>query len=104
MPTVIVTRDSGYADRFRSYKIYIDESKVGCVKNGGRFECQVPVGEHTICCKIDWARSNKIAFRLDSDAVEKQFNAKSALRGGNVLLSFLYITIWTDRYIELKEA
>lgn|SRR5215510_3625071 len=97
-----IIRDSGYTDRFRSYKVIVDGQAVGKIKNGGRLEFDLPPGRHRLYLKIDWCRSNLVDFETDSDVI--QFECGSNLPGWRSLLALLYITLLPDQYLWLKRT
>ena len=96
-----ITRDSGYADRLRAYKIILDEKVIGEIKNGQKIEIEIPKGSHKLYLKIDWCRSNIIDFKLDDDIAE--FECGSNLRGAKVFSAIFYIIFFRDQYISLKK-
>lgn len=47
-------------DFMRPYTIYLDNEKVGKVKNGKEVILETTEGEHTLYLKVDWCRSNQV--------------------------------------------
>jgi len=96
---ITITRDSGYADRLRAYKIILDGENVGSISNGEKVDLNVPAGEHELYLKIDWARSNKLNFRFDDKQID--FIVSSPMRGGRVVMAFIYTFFLFNKYIKL---
>jgi hypothetical protein len=83
MPTVIVKRDSGYADSIRSYKVFLDGALLGKVAPGQSQSFNVSSGDHVIQAKIDWASTPPVPFRLEEKPVT--FECYSKLRGPRLM-------------------
>ncbi len=83
MALLKIVRDSGYADRLRTYKVVLDNKEVGKVGDGKTIEFAISAGQHSLSLKIDWCGSNTIQFTaLDGDVIT--FDAKSNLRGPRI--------------------
>jgi len=98
---ITIRRDSGYADYLRAYEVVLDGNVIGKIKNGQELELNVPSGQHELYLKIDWCRSNGVAFENNGSNVV--FECGSSLRGLRILLAILYITFFYDKYIWLKK-
>ena len=96
-----ITRDSGYADRIRAYKIVLDGNVIGEIRNGEQLELDLPPGKHQLHLKIDWCRSNVVDFETNGNTVE--FECGSNLRGSKIFLSIVYVTFLRNKYIWLKK-
>jgi hypothetical protein len=95
-----IKRDSGYADRLRAYKVFLDGDVVGEIYNGQLFELKVIQGKHRLQLKIDWASSNIVDFEMNDRDLE--FQCGSNLRGFKILLAIFYGTIFPNQCIWLK--
>jgi hypothetical protein len=95
-----IKRDSGWADRFRDYKIILDGNVIGQIKNGEEKEFSIPEGDHLLSLKIDWCGSNTVSF--NSNGNKLNFECGSNLRGMKILLGFIYIIFLPKRYLWLK--
>lgn len=95
-------RDSGWADRARAYKVVLDDNVIGDVKNGEEIEFDVPDGNHKFFLKIDWCRSNSVAF--DMSGSTESFECGSSLRGWKIFLSIIYIIFMRNKYLWLKKV
>jgi hypothetical protein len=95
-----IKRDSGYADRLRAYKVVLDGTIVGDIRNGQQLELKVAPGKHRLQLKIDWGSSNMVDFEINDRDLE--FQCGSNLRGFKILLAIFYATIFSNQYIWLK--
>lgn len=60
-----ITRDNQpFTDRFRSYRITLDDETVGRVKRGETVTVQADAGHHELHLAIDWARSPSVELDL----------------------------------------
>jgi hypothetical protein len=58
-------------DGARSYKAVLDGRIVGKLRMGDVLKLDVQPGPHRLCIKIDFKKSNSIAFDLGPDTVER---------------------------------
>src|SRR5271170_1947937 len=86
MASLIIARDTGYADRIRKYKVVVDGIVVGRIANGETQEFPVTPGRHQLRMKIDWCGSKPLEFSVSEKDV-LAFEAKTNLRGYNLLLA-----------------
>ncbi len=98
-----ITRDTGYADKLRSYQIELDGQNVGAINDGEILTLPLEAGDHSLVLRIDWGRSNKAQFTSNANE-EIQFHCASALRGWNAILAVVYATVLRSRYIILKQT
>jgi hypothetical protein len=102
MPTTItISRDSGYADRLRDYRVLIDRIEVAGIGNGETKTLEVSPGEHDLSLKIDWCRSNAVSFEISADQTVK-FCCGSNLRGPRLVLAIYYVLFARNEYLWLK--
>jgi hypothetical protein len=80
MPIFRLTRDAGYADSIRAYKVVLDGTAIGEIRNGESKEFSIPAGTHQLEARIDWCKSRFITFQADPLDVP-HFVVKSNLRG-----------------------
>ncbi|MBU3113650.1 hypothetical protein [Clostridium lacusfryxellense] len=97
-----ISRQTTYFDSFRSYKIYIDEIYCGDIKDGEIKELDIENGEHSIYLKIDWYRSKKSNFTVNSNEL-LEFYCGNSINGLKRLLIFIYITFLKNRYLFLNQ-
>jgi hypothetical protein len=65
MVKLIIIRNSEYVNRLRTYRIYLDEVKLGNVGNGEAKEFIIPAGRHQVCAKINWCSSPTLSFEVN---------------------------------------
>jgi hypothetical protein len=51
-----------WRDRFRSYRVLLDDVEVGRLRNGGEQVLPIAPGWHSLQIRIDWAGSEKRLF------------------------------------------
>ena len=81
--TIHITRvAASWRDRKRAYRVMLDGSEIGRIKDGESQEFAALTGHHTLRLKIDWAGSDTIEFDLQpSEAVAFECEpAGSAMR------------------------
>ncbi len=98
MHSLVIERDSGYADRARKYKIYCNSKEIGKIGNGESASFELPVGRHEVHFRIDWARSNKIVIDARDDETS-MITVGSSLRGWRLALAALYIVFMPHKYL-----
>ena len=103
MAKLIISRDSGYADRIRAYVVIIDGKKIGELRNGETREFSVDSGARKISMKIDWGGSEILDFTA-TDIEPSFFHVSSNLRGLRLLLSFWYAFIAPNSWLRIKQA
>jgi len=85
----------------RPYKIFIDNIHCGDIMSDETKEFVVDNGSHTVCAKIDWCRSNELCVDINDSVVELEVG--NSLIGWKFLFMSLYMSIWRDKYLFLKE-
>ena len=102
MPTTIsVSRDSGYADRLRDYRVPLDGAEIGRLGNGAAKTFEISSGQHQLMIKVDWGRSNLFAFDI-GEGQSARFLCGSNLRGWRIVLALYYATFGFRKYLWLK--
>jgi hypothetical protein len=100
--TLIIERETGYADRLRSYRILIDGKQADTIRAKERKTLTLSPGRHSVQLGIDWATSNSldiVAHPGDTFQVACGNNAK----GWRLLLLLLYVTVWRHKYLWLRQ-
>jgi len=69
MGKIMLSRTNEYINGLREYGIYIDDVKVGVIRNGETKEFEVAPGTHTIYAKIDWCYSPTRPFYIAGEEV-----------------------------------
>lgn len=69
MGRIVVRREeSGSRDRFRAYKVLIDEQEVGKIKRGESVTVELAPGSHLVHVAIDWKRSARFDVSGEEDS------------------------------------
>ena len=95
-------RQSGYMDKIRKYKIFMDGVNIGEINDGEMKELNGSPGKHTIHLSIDWCKSNKLEITLKENEV-LELECGNSMKGFEILLSYLYITILKNSYLWISE-
>lgn len=101
--SITLTRDNGYVDLVRDYRVMVDDKEVGRIGQSQTKQFAIEPGTHTVRLKIDWCGSPTLTV----DAIEGEtvkLECVSALRGWKMCLAIFYVTIWTKEYISLQRA
>lgn len=101
MSIIKISRDSGYADRIRKYKVICNNKCIGKIGNGESLEFETSPGEKEIFFKIDWCRSNKIKVEVPNDGAVN-LNGGSSIRGYKVLLATIYTIFLPHKYLWIR--
>lgn len=99
---ITITRESGYADKLRNYKIIIDGKVIGEIGDGQTKTFDVNKGSHTLSLGADWAKSNEITF--DFSDKEVRFKCENALKGLRILIAIFYATFLSHKYLKLHRV
>ena len=90
-------RDAGITDALRPYKVVIDQESAGHLAPGQSMTVELDPGEHEIYVSVDWARSKKAQFSLESGETARFDCAPRA----NLFTDLYWATVGRRRYIEL---
>lgn len=101
--TITITRDSGYADRVRDYRVCLNGTEIGRISNGQTKSFEIEPGEHKLALKIDWGGSNAVPFSIGSNQ-SCTFVGGSSLRGLRIFLSIFYVIFARSKYLWLKQS
>jgi hypothetical protein len=100
---VLIKRTSQYANSLRQIGIFIDDKKVGTVKNGERKKFPVVPGKHQISAKIDWGKTPSVPVTVPIGQTE-MLVCGSEISGWKVLLAVFYLFMPTKWIYLRKEA
>ena len=53
--------------RWRSFRVFIDGTRSGSVKNGGSEDFEVTAGEHRVQVRMDWCKSPEVGVSVGSN-------------------------------------
>ncbi len=101
--TISLSRDSGYADHFRTYRVLIDGAEAGLFKDGQTVRFNATPGQHQLMLKIDWCGSNVTNFHMEQGQ-PATFICGSSLRRARIFLGLYYIIFARNKYLWLKVA
>ena len=87
---IYLTRDKGWADSLRAYKVFLDGKFIYKIEQGENYQFNTSPGPHELYLKIDWCRSNKIQFSMENNHSIK-FKCRSNLRGWRIFLVLIFI-------------
>jgi hypothetical protein len=87
-----------FAARYRSFRIYIDGTNAGSVKNGDSSEIEVADGEHSVRVGMDWLRSAEVEVSVHEGATI----TLAASMGRNPLREVIKWTFRPRRAIDLR--
>lgn len=98
----IVLRRPGalWQDRARAYRIIVDGEEVGTITNKSESRITVPPGRHAVRLRIDWGASPELVVDVGAGA---QYVLECG-PNAHPFIAVLYITIWKNRYLWLRDA
>ena len=106
-----ITRGRTTFDQYRAYKIYIDGVYRGEIWNSETKEFEVEKGPHVVRARIDWAGSKKVHVNVNTSALELEVGSVMDKMRTKVVwmlaypvVVLLYITVFSQRYLWLKEG
>ena len=102
MAKLTVSRDSGYADRIRKYRVLVDGTEVGQVGDGESLTHEVQPGSHTVQAKIDWCGSRVLDIEVPESG--SSVNLRSASRGWLVFAVIFFVVFYWNGYVVIEEA
>lgn len=97
MSKIVINRSSEFSNKFRKIKIYLEDQKIGEIKDGETKQFDIQPGQYTLTARIDWCKSNDLLVNLEKGETQTFY-----LSGKSPLLSLYYITLGKDKYLELK--
>jgi hypothetical protein len=98
--TIQLERPTAYVDKLRAYKVMVDGTEVGTIKQGTTEAFTVVPGSHEVQLKLDWALSPPLT-------VDVPAGGTTELRcrpRGNPLTALWYSTFGRKRYLVLEPA
>lgn len=96
--TIEIEREAGHwTDRGRAYKVLVDGSEAGEVRQGESKSFAVEPGSHEVQMKIDWCRSRPENVEVGAGEPARLMCRPAA----NPWTVLWYVTVGRLRYIEL---
>lgn len=94
-----IVRGRQYADRLRSYKIYVNGTQVCTIGANAQQEVEVRSGPLSIEARIDWTRSRPLTIEArPGTTIEVEVSNE-----WSPLLALFAITIGAGNYLTLKQ-
>lgn len=93
-----VSRSTGYPDRLRAYRIFVNGHEMARVSAGESVDIPVPSGTHEVVAKVDWCGSPTLICTAGAGETHC-FEVGSNLRGLRIFLIYIYITFLKDEYL-----
>jgi len=94
-----VVRRSSYADKFRKYKIFVNDEQVGTIGTNNTVEFQVPDGHLKVAAQVDWGQSKSLFI----DAAPNQ-KIEVEVSHTRSFLAFYSATFGYGSYLTLKQV
>jgi hypothetical protein len=94
-----VSRPSGYPDRIRRYRIFVNDREVGTVAAKSVTEIYVPSGRLTLSARLDWGRSKPLII----DAVPNQRIDLEVSNTYGALLALYAVTFGAGSYLTVRQ-
>lgn len=101
MSNLQVSRDDGFADRARKYKVICNSECLGKISNGETMIFKVAPGDYEVYFKIDWCRSNKINLSVPAGGTVA-VSGGSSLRGLKLLIAIVYVIFLPHKYLWVR--
>ena len=79
---IIIKRCTGYVDKIRAYKIFLDGTEIGVIRQGESKQFPLQQGKHTLQLKIDWCTSKLVTFDLTDKPITFECGSNNALKAG----------------------
>lgn len=98
-----ISRDSGWADKARSYQVMLNGEPIGTIRDGEEKSFPVPDGRHELAIKIDWCRCDPLPFEV-AGGKTVAFECGSGLRGAKIFIGFVSALFLRNRSVWLKNA
>ncbi len=100
---IIISRKSRYQDKFRAYKVFVDNKEYCEIKDGEVKQIELKDGIHKIYCKIDWCQSETIIVETSNGKDTKIVVSSFADKFWKIPLGILYVTVFMSKYITIEE-
>jgi len=101
MTQLVIRRSKSlWQDRIRDYIIFIDGKETARIGNNDEAEIQVDPGTHSVRLQIDWCHSPEVQVLVSPGETIYLECGPNA----NPFLALLYITVWNDKYIWLRQV
>lgn len=100
---ITINRDSCWADRLRTYRVCLNDLKIGRISDGETKSFEIEAGDHELRLKISWCSSNAVEFSI-AENQNLSFDCGSSLRGPNLYFAIFFILFAPHKYLWLKNS
>jgi len=101
MAVLEITRELGFADLLRQYRVFLDDKQIGLLKRGETQVFSIEPGQYRLQLRIDWCRSNPLHIRIE-DNQKLTFCCGSRIRGMLVFLALFVVLLRPYHYLWIK--
>ena len=99
--TLVVSRArDGYRDRFRRYKVFIDDAQVGLIGRGQTLRFDLPAGPHRLQLRIAWCSSPTLTATVEAG----ETTSFRCAPGGDPSEALDAVTVGAADYIALQQT
>ena len=71
MPKIIIKRNSEWANKYRSFDLYLNGKKISEIKDKELLTFEIPEGKYILEAKIDWCGSKPVNLELAEDDLKR---------------------------------
>ena len=95
---IIIKRCKGAGDKLRAYKILLDGTEIGKIRQGESKQFPAQEGKHSLQLKIDWCTSEPVTFDLADKSINFECGSQNLI--GGLVTSFF----WTKDHVWLRRV
>lgn len=100
---IVLSRGRAFHDKFRKYKVFIDDKHVANIRESEDISIEVKPGKHKVCLKIDWCSSNTIEIEVE-EGTDLLLNCGNSVKGISKYFFLYYITFAKHKYLWLAKV
>src|SRR5688572_2209458 len=97
---ITIARGSAYVDKARAYKVFVDGTEVGRIKDGKTESFAATAGPHELYLKVDWSTSPTMRFDV-SPGGEARFTCRP---NAGPFTAIFYSLFARKKYLRLEPA
>lgn len=71
MPKLIIKRNSEWANKMRTFELYLNGRKIADIRDRQLLAFDIPKGSYELRAKIDWCGSQPLTFEVDEKDVKR---------------------------------
>jgi hypothetical protein len=99
---IYLQRGSQFINRFRKFKVYLNDRYVCDISNGEEIILPVEEGKYELYLKIDWKKSETYKLSIHTDE-EIHLLCGSPLMGVKLFIPFILVPLFVKRQLFIKE-